>query len=163
MFDQFLLPSKVTQSYLCMYSFSHIIFYHVLSHVIGYSSLCSILSVPGAEGLSLAGVLDRGGTVQPPGQVRGLGDPAEGNSLSQTPAWIRFPPAFRGHLHTLGSQPLSTCQEGTGLGFSRSFGFSFGPEECITAHLMLVNVFGTLEVAFKHLYSSKIPYKMEPV
>ena len=39
MFYQFMLYSKVTQSYIYTH-FSHIILYHVLSHVIGYSSLC---------------------------------------------------------------------------------------------------------------------------
>lgn len=40
MFCQFLLYSKVTQSYVYIPSFPHIIFHHVLSQVIGYSSLC---------------------------------------------------------------------------------------------------------------------------
>ena len=38
-FCQFLLYSKVTQSYIYTRSFSHIIFHHVPSQVIGYSSL----------------------------------------------------------------------------------------------------------------------------
>ena len=37
----FLLYSKVTQSYTYIHYFSHIIFHHVLSHGIGYSSLRS--------------------------------------------------------------------------------------------------------------------------
>ena len=39
---QFLLYSKVIQSYMYLYihSFSHVIFYHVLSQEIGYSFLC---------------------------------------------------------------------------------------------------------------------------
>ena len=37
---QFLLYSKVTQSYIFRHSFSHIIFHHVQSWEIGYSSLC---------------------------------------------------------------------------------------------------------------------------
>ena len=40
MLCQFLLYSKVTQSYIYMYSFSHIIFHHVLSQEIEYNSLC---------------------------------------------------------------------------------------------------------------------------
>ena len=40
MFCQSLLYSKVTQLYMNIHSFSHIIFYHVLPQVIGYSSLC---------------------------------------------------------------------------------------------------------------------------
>ena len=40
MLYQFLLYSNVTQSYICIYSFSHIISHHVLSQKIGYSSLC---------------------------------------------------------------------------------------------------------------------------
>ena len=44
MLCQFLLYSKVTQLYththICTHSFSHIIFHHVLSQEIGYSSLC---------------------------------------------------------------------------------------------------------------------------
>ena len=36
----FLLCSKVTQSYIYMHSSSYIIFHHVLSQEIGYSSLC---------------------------------------------------------------------------------------------------------------------------
>ena len=40
MFCQFLLHSKVTQIYICIYSFSHIILPHVPSQVIRYSSLC---------------------------------------------------------------------------------------------------------------------------
>ena len=39
MFCQLLLYSKETQSYIYT-SFSHIIFHLVLSHIIGYSSLC---------------------------------------------------------------------------------------------------------------------------
>ena len=39
MFCQFLLYSKVSQSHICIHSFSHIIFHHVLSKVMGYSSL----------------------------------------------------------------------------------------------------------------------------
>ena len=37
---QFLLYSKVTQSCIYIYSFSHIIFHHGLSQEIGYSCLC---------------------------------------------------------------------------------------------------------------------------
>ena len=40
MLCQFLLYRIVTQSYIYIYSFSHIIFQHVLSQEIGYSSLC---------------------------------------------------------------------------------------------------------------------------
>ena len=40
LFCQFLLYMKVTPK-LCLYSFSHIIFNHVPSQVIGHSSLCS--------------------------------------------------------------------------------------------------------------------------
>ena len=39
MFYQFLLYSKVTQLYINMHSFSHIIVYHVLAQVIGHSAL----------------------------------------------------------------------------------------------------------------------------
>ena len=52
MFYHFLLYSKVTQPYpvvcvcVCVYSFSHIIFHHVLSQVIGYSSLCYTAGCP---------------------------------------------------------------------------------------------------------------------
>ena len=38
---QFLLYSIVTQSYIYIHPFSHIIFHHVLPQEIGYSSLCS--------------------------------------------------------------------------------------------------------------------------
>ena len=37
---QFLVYSKVTQSYIYIHYFLHIIFYHVLSQETGYSSLC---------------------------------------------------------------------------------------------------------------------------
>ena len=37
---QFLLYSKVTQSYICIHFFSHIVFHHGLSQETGYSSLC---------------------------------------------------------------------------------------------------------------------------
>ena len=40
MLCQFLLYSKVTQSYIDIHSFSHNIFYHVLAQVTGYRSLC---------------------------------------------------------------------------------------------------------------------------
>ena len=40
MLYQFLLYSIVTQSYIHTHSFSHIIFYHVLSQEIGYNFLC---------------------------------------------------------------------------------------------------------------------------
>ena len=40
MLCQFLLQSKVIQSYICTHSFSHTIFHHVLSQEVGYSSLC---------------------------------------------------------------------------------------------------------------------------
>ena len=40
MFCRFPLYNKVTQSYKYTHSFSHTIFYHVLSQEIGYSSLC---------------------------------------------------------------------------------------------------------------------------
>ena len=39
MLCQFLLHSKVTQPYTAIHSFSHIIFYHVISPGFGYSSL----------------------------------------------------------------------------------------------------------------------------
>jgi len=50
---QLLLYSKVTQLHIHIHSFSHIIFHHVPSQVIRYSSLCSIaeshcLSIPSA-------------------------------------------------------------------------------------------------------------------
>ena len=54
MFSQFLLYSKVTQSYMSTPSFSHIIFHHVLSQEIGYSSLCYTV---GLYGLSLLNVI----------------------------------------------------------------------------------------------------------
>lgn len=50
MFCQFLPRSKVTQAYIYIHSFSHIIFYHVPSQMIGYSSLCYI---PGSHCLSI--------------------------------------------------------------------------------------------------------------
>ena len=37
---QFLLYSKVTQSYIYIHSFCHTVFHYVLSQEIGYSSLC---------------------------------------------------------------------------------------------------------------------------
>ena len=40
MFCQLLLYSKVTELYIHIHSFSHMIFHHVSSQVIGYSSLC---------------------------------------------------------------------------------------------------------------------------
>ena len=43
MLCQFLLYSKVTQSYIYIHSFPHIIFHHVLSQEIGYSFLCCTL------------------------------------------------------------------------------------------------------------------------
>ena len=39
---QFLLHSKVTQSYVYTHSFSHTVFHYVLSQETGYSSLCCI-------------------------------------------------------------------------------------------------------------------------
>ena len=39
-FCQFLLYSRVTQLYIYIHSFSHIMFCHVLSQAIAYSSLC---------------------------------------------------------------------------------------------------------------------------
>ena len=42
-FFQFLLYSKVTQSYICIHSFSHIIVHHVLTQEIRHSSLCCIV------------------------------------------------------------------------------------------------------------------------
>ena len=42
MFCEFLLHSKVTQSYVYIHYFSHIVLHHVLSQVTGYSSLCYI-------------------------------------------------------------------------------------------------------------------------
>ena len=39
-FCQFLLYSKVTQSYIYIHSFFHTIFHHVLTQEIGHSSLC---------------------------------------------------------------------------------------------------------------------------
>ena len=42
---QFLLYSKVTQSYTYIHSFSHIIFHHVLSQETGYHSLCSTVGL----------------------------------------------------------------------------------------------------------------------
>ena len=55
MFCQFLLYSKVTQSYICIDSFSHIILHHVASQVTRHSSLCytegsHCLSTPNAIG-----------------------------------------------------------------------------------------------------------------
>ena len=43
MWHHFLLYSKVTQSYMYIHSFSHIIFHHVLWPEIGYGSLCYIV------------------------------------------------------------------------------------------------------------------------
>ena len=40
MLCQFLLYSKVTQSYICIHFFSSIIFHHGLSQETGYSFLC---------------------------------------------------------------------------------------------------------------------------
>ena len=40
MLCQFLLHSKVTQSYICIHSLSYIILHRGLPQVIGYSSLC---------------------------------------------------------------------------------------------------------------------------
>ena len=40
MLCQFLLYGKVTQSHICIHSFSHIIFHRVLPQKIGYSYMC---------------------------------------------------------------------------------------------------------------------------
>ena len=45
-FCQFLLYSKVTQEYIHIHSFSHVILHHVPSQVIGYNSLCYTAASP---------------------------------------------------------------------------------------------------------------------
>ena len=56
MLCQFLMYSIVTQSYIYIHSFSHTIFYHVLSQKIGYSSLyCTV----GPHYLSILNVISQ--------------------------------------------------------------------------------------------------------
>ena len=54
MLCQFLLYSKVTQSYICIHYFSHTIFHRLLSQETGYNSLCYIV---GTHCLSILNVI----------------------------------------------------------------------------------------------------------
>ena len=54
MFCQFMLHSKVIQSYIYTHSFCHTVFYHVVSQEIRYSSLCYMV---GCHCLSILNVI----------------------------------------------------------------------------------------------------------